>query len=292
MRYNLEGALTNIAGTGRQLYGRATFNEEAHQKAIGSRTLLGRAISAGYLEPHILDSELDGAISLSQAARATDYAWSLTRSGEVEISHSLKAVVPGSKISTFYARKLNDEEGAKEDVDAFLADTFAVGRTGLRFYIDKRNDQTWTSDGYTLGSELSWARYDLGGDLRYFRWEISNNHYFSPAEDLVFAFGVNFTSFEDVERRGRANGDILPASERLPAGGADTIRGFRERALGPMVRRPSLNADGVWDCGFTASPTGGSRRLILKAETRYRFTSALAGTIFVDSGMSSFSRAE
>lgn len=292
MRYNLEGALTNIAGTGRQLFGRATFNEESHQKAIGSRTLLGRAISAGYLEPHIFDSELDGAIALSQAARATDYAWSLTRSGEVEISHSLKAVIPGSKISTFYARKLNDEEGAKEDVDAFLADTFAVGRAGLRFFIDKRNDQTWTSDGYTLGSELSWARYDLGGDLRYFRWEISNNHYFSPAEDLVFAFGVNFTSFEDVERRGRANGDILPASERLPAGGADTVRGFRERALGPMVRRPSLNADGVWDCGFTASPTGGSRRLILKAETRYRFTSALAGTIFVDSGTSSFSRAE
>ena len=84
MRYNLEGALTNIGGTGRQLYGRASFNEEVSQKAIGPRTLVGRSISTGYLEPHILDSAIDGTLALSQAARATDYAWSLTRSGEME----------------------------------------------------------------------------------------------------------------------------------------------------------------------------------------------------------------
>jgi outer membrane protein insertion porin family len=292
MRYNVEGALTNIAGTGRQIFGRASFNEEAHQKAIGPRTLIGRSISAGYLEPHIADTSLDATLALSQAARATEYAWSLTKGGEVELSHSLKSIVPGSKISTFYARKINEEEGAKEDVDAFLADTFTVGRAGLRFLIDKRNDVTWTSGGYLLSSELSWARYDLGGDLRYFRWEVSNNHYFSPLEDLVFALGFNFTSFEDVERRGQANGDVLPSSERLTAGGADTIRGFKERSLGPIVRRPSLNAKGEWDCGYTESPTGGSRRLILKAETRYRFTSALAGTLFLDSGTASFNRKE
>jgi outer membrane protein assembly complex protein YaeT len=292
MRYNVEGALTNIGGNGRQLYGRASFNEEAQQKAIGPRTLVGRAISAGYLEPHILDGPLDATLALSQAARATEYAWSLTRSGEIELSHSLKSVVPGSKISTFYSRKLNAEEGAREDVDAFLADTFALGRSGFRFMIDKRNDVTWASEGFTLGSELAWARYDFGGDLRYFRWDVTNNHYFSPLENLVFAFGLNFTSYEDVERQGHMNGDVLPASERLPAGGADTIRGFKERNLGPMVRRPSLNADNQWDCGYTASPTGGSRRLILKAETRYRFTPSLAGTIFIDSGTSSFSKKE
>lgn len=292
MRYNIEGALTNIGGMGRQLFGRASFDEEAHQTAIGPRTLLGRTISAGYLEPRILDSGIDGTVSLSQSARATTYAWSLTKGGELELSHSLKSVVPGSKISTFYARKLNDEEGAQQDVDAFLADTFSVGRVGFRFLIDKRNDNLWTSDGYILGSELSWARYNFGGDLRYFRWDVTNNHYFSPVENLVFAFGVNFTSYEDVERHGSTNGDVLPASERLNNGGADTVRGFKEKSLGPIVRRPSLNALNQWDCGFTASPTGGSRRLILKAETRYRFTTSLAGTLFVDSGTASFSRTE
>jgi outer membrane protein assembly complex protein YaeT len=292
MRYNVEGSLTNIGGSGRQLFGRASFNEEANQKAIGPRTLVGRAISAGYLEPHILDGSLDGTIAVSQAARATEYAWSLTRSGEIELSHSLKSVVPGSKISTFYSKKLNSEEGAREDVDAFLADTFALGRAGFRFLIDKRNDVTWASDGFTLGSELAWARYDFGGDLRYFRWDVTNNHYFSASENLVFAIGINFTSYEDVERLGHTNGDVLPASERLAAGGADTIRGFKERSLGPIVRRPSLNADNQWDCGYTASPTGGSRRLIIKLESRYRFTPNLAGTLFIDSGTSSFSKKE
>jgi outer membrane protein assembly complex protein YaeT len=292
MRYNLEGALTNIAGTGRQLYGRASFNEEAHQKAIGPKTLIGRSISAGYLEPHILDSVIDGTISVSQAARATDYAWSLTKGFEVEFSHSLRTLIPGSKVALFYARKLNDEEGAREDVDAFLADTFAVGRAGLRLLIDKRNDQTWTSAGYSIDSELTWARYDFGGDLRYFRWDVASNRYITPAENFVLAFGVNFTSFEDVERRGNQNSDILPASERLPAGGVDTVRGFKERSLGPIVRRPNLGENDLWDCTYTASPTGGSRRLILKAEARYRFATSVAGTLFVDSGTSSFSQSE
>ncbi len=292
MRYNVEGALTNILGTGRQLYGRAEFRQEAHQKAIGPKTLVGRSISAGYLEPHILDTNIDAAVSASQGARATEYAWSLTRSGEIELSHSLRSLIPSSKVSTFYARKLNEEEGVRQDVDAFLADTFSVGRAGFRLLIDKRNDLRWASDGFTVNSELAWARYDLGGDLRYFRWEISNNHYFSPIENLVFAIGLSMTSFEDVERRGNDDGDILPQSERLLASGAERVRGFDESILGPIVRRPTLDSDGNWTCGYTASPTGGSRRVILKFETRYRFNTAFATTAFVDSGNASFNQIE
>ena len=291
-RYNLEGALTNIGGMGRQLFARASFDEETNQKAIGPKTLVGRAISAGYLEPYAFDSPFAGTVSLAQSARATEYAWSLTRSGELELSHKLKAVIPGSKISLFYTKKLNDEAGSREAIDAFLADTFAVGRIGFRFFLDKRNDPVWTSTGFTLGSELSWARYELGGDVRYFRWEFSNNHYFSMLKDWVLALGINFASFEDVERLGQSKIDVLPASERLPTGGADSVRGFRERSLGPIVRRPTLTSAGVWDCGYSASPTGGSSRLILKAESRYRFTADLAGTLFLDSGTSSFSRDE
>jgi outer membrane protein insertion porin family len=292
MRYNVEAALTNILGTGRQLYGRAEFKQESHQKAIGSKTLVGRSISAGYLEPHLLDSNIDGTISVAQGARATEYAWSLTRAGELELSHSLRSVLPGSKISTFYGRKLNEEEGVKEDVDAFLADTFAVGRAGVRLFVDKRNDLLWASAGYTLNSELSWARYDLGGDLRYFRWELTNNHYVSPVENLVFAFGISITSFEDVEREGTADADILPQSERLLASGVERVRGFDEKVLGPIVRRPTLDPEGNWACGYTSSPTGGSRRLVLKLESRYRFTSAFATTLFVDSGTASFNKIE
>lgn len=111
-------------------------------------------------------------------------------------------------------------------------------------------------------------------------------------KDWVLALGINFASFEDVERLGQSKIDVLPASERLPTGGADSVRGFRERSLGPIVRRPTLTSAGVWDCGYSASPTGGSSRLILKAESRYRFTADLAGTLFLDSGTSSFSRDE
>ena len=292
MRYNIEGALTNIGGTGRQLFSRASFNQEKSQKSIGPRTLIGRSISAGYFEPHILDSQIDGTVSAAQSALSTDYAWALTRAGEVEFSHTLHSLVPGSKFSVFYGRKLNEEEGATEEVDAFLADTFRVGRTGTRFVIDMRNDAAWPTSGYTLNGELAWARYELGGDLRYFRWDISNNHYTGITNNLVLAFGVNLTMFQGVTRRDGQSADVLPASERLNAGGADSIRGFREHSLGPIVRRPSLDAKNNWDCSYTSSPTGGTRRILLKAELRYRFTESVAGTSFIDSGNTSFTREE
>ncbi len=293
MRYNLEGALINIGGQGRQLYSRANFDQERSQKSIGNeRTLIGRSISAGYLEPHILDSNLDGTLSLNQSARSTDYAWALTRGGEMEISHTLRTFVPGSKIAGFYGRKLNEEESSQAEEDAFLADTFSVGRMGVRFNYDKRDDLSWPTSGYILTSEAAWARYEFGGDLRYFRWEIGNNHYYSIVNDLVFAFGVNFSAYQGVTRRVASSTDILPASERLQSGGSDSIRGYRERTLGPLVRRPNIKSDGSWDCDFTTSPTGGSRRTLIKAELRYRMTESIATTTFIDSGNSSFSNEE
>lgn len=294
MRYSVEGSLTNIGGTGRQVYSSASFDQEKSQNAIGPRTLVGRSISAGYLEPHILDSSINGTVSANQLARATDYAWALTRSGEIELSHTLRSVVPGSKIAGFYGRKLSEEESNNVIKDAFLADTFRVGRVGTRFIIDHRDDLSWPTSGYTLNSELSWARYELGGDVRYFKWEVGNNRYLSITDNLVFAVGINFSAFQGVTRKNESSQDILPASERLNIGGSDSVRGFRERSLGPIVRRPDLSGDGTWSngCGYTETATGGTRRTLLKTELRYRWTSSIATTGFIDSGNTSFSSEE
>ncbi|MCX6125614.1 MAG: BamA/TamA family outer membrane protein, partial [Proteobacteria bacterium] len=226
MRYNVEGALLNLAGTGRQLFSRASFDQEKSQNAIGPRTLVGRSLSAGYLEPHVLDSEINGKISVSQGARSTAYAWTLTKAGELELTHTLKVILPGSKVGVFYGRDLNEEESRPDAKDAFLADTFSVGRLGVRFNIDHRDDQTWPTKGFTFNSEASWARYELGGDLRYFKWELGNNHYFSLTENLVFALGANFSAYEDIRRRNQSSNDILPATARLGIGGTESVRGF------------------------------------------------------------------
>ena len=46
------------------------------------------------------------------------------------------------------------DPGAQAEVDAFLADTFSVGRMGVRFTYDKRDDLTWPTQGYVLTSGL------------------------------------------------------------------------------------------------------------------------------------------
>ncbi len=293
LRYNFEGALSNLFGTGRQIYSKASFNQEKSQYAIGPRTLIGRSLSLGYLEPHLLDLPVDGTLSVNQSAFSTDDIWSLTRGGEVELSHTLRRVLPGARVGLFLGRKLNEEEGRASAKDAFLADTYRVGKTGIRFALDERNVSSWPTKGYTLNGELAWARYGLGGDVRYFRWDVSNNYYFGIFDDLVVAFGAHLTSFQGVTRSNKDNLDILPASERLNAGGTESVRGFRERSLGPLVRRPNIKDDGTWpNCDFSVSPAGGTRRAILKLETRYRWTQTFASTLFVDSGNTSFTGEE
>ncbi|MCX6116297.1 MAG: BamA/TamA family outer membrane protein, partial [Proteobacteria bacterium] len=292
MRYNLEGSLTNLGGTGRQLYSRGSFNQEKSQNAIGNKTLIGRSIGVGYLEPHIFDSPIDGNVSLSQAAFSTDYAWSLTRGGEIELSHTLRSLLPGSRIGLFYGRKLNEEESENFVKDAFLSDTFSSGRFGLRFIIDHRDDISWPTSGYTINSEVAMARYEFGGDLRYTRWEVGNNHYFGIFDNLVFAVGFNLSAYQSVKRKNDNDFDILPASERLSSGGADSVRGFRERSLGPIVRRPNITEGNTWNCDFTDSPTGGSRRILIKTELRYKWTDSIATSTFIDSGNSSFTNEE
>ena len=62
----------------------------------------------------------------------------------------------------------------------------------------------------------------------------------------------------------------IPAEERFLAGGASTVRGYREQRLGP------IDANG--------NPTGGNAQLILNLEYRFPIWRWLSGAVFVDAG--------
>jgi outer membrane protein assembly factor BamA len=85
-----------------------------------------------------------------------------------------------------------------------------------------------------------------------------------------------------VEREGDSNG-LLPASERLSAGGPDLVRGFALQ-LGPYIRRPVVDQATKNFLGYEYDPIGGDRRVILKTELRYRVTPLLGISTFLDNG--------
>ncbi len=274
-RFAIESTYSNIGGYGRQVYGRIGVSEESNQDAIGDKTLVGRSFSLGYLEPYVFNLPFNGTVTLNHTARA-DLFWTLTRGGEVALTHKFRKWLHNASLTTFYGQKVVQEVGRPQQKAAFLSEDLRIGLTGLRFNQDFRDDLIWPTHGFIINSELSWARFELGGDVKYFFWEFIGTRYLKMTRDTVLALGVSLAAYQGVDRRG-ATEDILPHSERLHAGGADTVRGYKERALGPYTLFD--------DTDNKDSEFGGSHRGVFKVELRYQIVrDTLAVATFIDSG--------
>jgi len=293
-RFNAESSYNNIGGVGRQVYARAAFSEETNQHALDNKTLLGRSLSVGYLEPYILGLPVNATASASDSARA-DEKWLLTKAGEVALVHRFRYFIETGSIAVFYGQKVNREESSGEQKEGYLdllGGNVRTGRIGLRFNVDKRNDLTWPSKGFLLDSEFSVANFNLVGDLAYKYWEVSTSAYQQIIEDWVLACGITLASFQNIERKGTKT-DVLPASETLHAGGADSVRGYRERSLGPRVEFDEYNDSRTSRDRRRDIALGGSNSALFKLELRYQIVrDTLAISHFIDSGNVFFSRQE
>lgn len=280
--YTAETSYTNLWGTGRQISIRGGLSQEAQQSALDDRTLIGRKIGAGYVEPFILGLPVDGKVSVSHKATADDF-WKFSQVGELSLNHRLRHIINGGNAGVFYGQKLNREIGNPDQEEfGITTGNIRIGRMGLRLDADFRNNQMWPTMGSMFFSEASWARYPFGGDLKYFRWEATSNFYQELRPNLVLAYGASLAAFHGIEKENDPNG-LLPATERLNAGGSDLVRGFALQ-LGPYVKRPVLDETTGEFLGYERDPIGGDRRVILKSELRYRLTEMIGASFFVDSG--------
>ncbi len=284
--YGAEASYSNIGGVGRQASIRGGISEERDQYAIGDKTLVGRKIGTGYVEPYILDLPIDMSITANQKAEWGGALWELSYGGEVALIHKLHSFLPGSSVSVFYGQEVAKTEGSSDIVDDQLASDVRIGSTGIRFNMDERDNLKFPTSGYTLDSEFTWARYGLGGDLRYFRWDFGTSKYFGFTDNVVLALGLNLTSYDGIERKGDNLG-VLPPQKRLSSGGAETVRGYSPRTLGPLVRKPTFKGDAATgDCGisYSTDPLDGTSRTTIKTELRYRLNETMAVATFVDNG--------
>jgi outer membrane protein insertion porin family len=116
---------------------------------------------------------------------------------------------------------------------------------------------------HLLSTELGGVA--LGGDSDFLKWRAETSWFFGWLPPTVVALSA---------RVGLAipllNTDSLPIEERFFAGGATTVRGYRERRLGP------IDDDG--------NPTGGNALLVINAEWRFPIWRWLKGAVFFDAG--------
>lgn len=287
-RFSIDTAYANLNGEGRQIFLRAAINEERDQTPIGTKTLLGRNIGLGLLEPYLLNLPVNGTLTLNHRAEADNTQWEISRSLEGILSHRYRLPGPKQRSELFGLYKTT-----RIEADSFVSELILVSKGdvqirefGLRHHIEARNDISWPTQGYVFQAEAAWADYYFGGDTKYFRWSLRHSAYKELYEDFVLAVGLTYDTYQNVQRLGD-NADVLPSSELVKSGGANTNRGFKENELGPVIRYRDPN-----ERLETIFP-GGSQRFSLKTEIRYQaIQDTMAISFFFDSGNSFFSPKE
>ncbi len=150
----------------------------------------------------------------------------------------------------------------KNEVGTNLVSALQLGYTR-----DTRDNQFNPKSGYLLTSDIEGAGSFLGGDKDFWRWTGSGSVFFEPLwKNQVLEFHLNVGL---ADRFGKSN--AVPIFERFFAGGAETIRGYKERRVGP---RDSLTND----------PIGGDSMAVFNAEYTIPVAEFLKGAIFFDAG--------
>ncbi len=182
---------------------------------------------------------------------------------------------------------------------------------GLSFTDEKTDNPASPNRGTVLRGEVRHASKALGSDskLQFTRLTLDGAAYLPLGADVVLAARLRLGAVLGPTFQSSVGDAYVPVQERLYAGGATTVRGFRQNELGPVVYNTAgydtVRADGVpgGDPADPAQtvyfrtnpatanqrtiPTGGNAMLVANLEARVRspiLTDVLQLAFFADAG--------
>ena len=157
-------------------------------------------------------------------------------------------------------------DNASSDLKDELGEN-TISAVRLSYTRDTRDNVFNPKHGYVLQNGVELAGTVLGGDKDFWKWTGSGGVFFQPfIEDQVLEFHATFGLADEL-----ADSTSVPIFERFFAGGSDTIRGYKERRVGP--KDPS-NRD----------PIGGDAMAIFNVEYTMPVVEFLKTAVFFDSG--------
>jgi outer membrane protein insertion porin family len=249
-----------------------TFTGGGQQLAIRAEIgTVRRDYQLSFTEPWVFDYPylfgFDAYQSTHLKAEDIGYGYSEKRTGgdlrlgkefddndRADVTYKLENI----KISDVDDTALDD---LKAEQGSNLVSSMALGLTR-----DTRDSTLSPTKGYILFGSVEGAGGPFQGDKNFVKYYGSASFYFSFFEKQVLQLTARAGAVG-------AFGDsaTVPIYERFFAGGADSVRGYKERNLGP--KDPSTN-----------SPLGGDAMLIGNIEYVFPIVEFLKGAVFTDVG--------
>jgi outer membrane protein insertion porin family len=258
----VEVGYDNLFGTGRGLRLRQKLNVGGEASAFGVRTDLI------YREPWVFGTHWDGEGRLFWEYREA-LGYDFERAGiRAQMAGALwREHVNGLDGSVWYRyydiRRFNINPDLADST--IVAGRDQVASVAAALVLDRRDAPLNPTRGSLNFVSFETAAEPLGGSVSFVKARLETAWAFSllPPTVLSLAARVGLaTPF--------ANSQELPIEDRFYAGGANTVRGYREQRVGP------LDSD--------RNPLGGNGLIVLNAEWRFPIWRFLGGAVFIDAG--------
>ena len=266
--------LTNwptFSGGGQQLRLRAQVGQRRTEYNIGftEPEFLGYPLSFGF-------DVFDESYRVRGAARYREEA----RGGQLRFGKALSPYVFAQTSLRYQETKITElpwrvhpELRRQTGRSTTIANRWQIERNTLDSNFDPNRGAV-----HVLAAELA----GLGGDHEFVRFEHDSTWYraLGDAEKYVLSLRTRHGVMTEY-----GSSDYVPLQERFYAGGTGTVRGYRNRDIGPKVREYPWR---FWSDYFAV---GGNMRFIYNLEMKYRITEMLriygftdAGAVWADSG--------
>lgn len=248
-----------FTGAGQDLKFRASFGQ------------VSNGFDLSFTEPWMFDYPVSFGFDAYQRKHAKDtelgYGYDQTvTGGDVRLGKEFNDYVRGNMAYRFENIDISDVDSAASSDLKDEAGTNKVSSMEFGASFDSRDNVFDTHRGNLLTGSLQVAGGPFGADKNFWKFFGRASHYtpliFNSALEFRLRAGLG-THFGDTNK--------IPIYERFFVGGADTVRGYRERKLGPID--PA-----------TSDPLGGESMLVGNIEYTYPLLSFVKAAAFFDIG--------
>jgi outer membrane protein insertion porin family len=247
MQANLTGEWgdKNVLGTGSSVSFRAIsafelFNNWANNK---------NRFEADYTEPWSFAKRIPVTVNLyyepyNSSETGTDFLSVRQYGGQLSGVHRPKRTIKHIVSLSYTQIDVKAEEGAPTDYDYFSTKKSSPveRKIGYSFERDSRDNLLFPKTGTQFAASTQLAGLLLGGDQHFTRTEMTWARFRHLPKGVIYAFRLKSGYI-----RGLKDGTMVAAYDRFYIGGSNSIRGFKEKSLGPSFNTITVDSSGIAD---------------------------------------------
>ncbi len=256
----------NIFGNGQSL----TLRASSEAQLLDSLQLLSHRYEVVFYEPWTFARKLPSTLTLyfEPGVRHKQEPWRVQKlGGSLQLVRRLGEVTHWGGITYERADVFGVPPDQAEEIKQQQG-IYISRKLSYTYQRDKRDDVLMPKAGSLLRFEADFVGGPLGGDEHYFKFELYWTRYIRVPfwRSAVYASRLQM----DLMGSTKPGSTDVAVHNRLSLGGANTVRGFSEKSIGPKA------SDGTM--------LGGKVLALFSAEVRFPLVWKLWGHLFLDAG--------